>query len=89
MIADIDQGGLGLPERDYYLRSDPKSQGNPAEIRRAHCKNVRAIGVPEAGGIEESCSSYVHETGLAKASHGRDRPDATLSCWFTKCRLRI
>jgi len=25
MIADVDQGGLGLPDRDYYLRTDPKS----------------------------------------------------------------
>ena len=25
MIADADQGGLGLPDRDYYLKDDPKS----------------------------------------------------------------
>ena len=24
-IADADQGGLGLPDRDYYLKDDPKS----------------------------------------------------------------
>jgi len=24
-IASVDQGGLGLPDRDYYTRSDPKS----------------------------------------------------------------
>jgi putative endopeptidase len=25
MIAGADQGGLGLPDRDYYLKNDPKS----------------------------------------------------------------
>ncbi len=25
MIADLDQGGLGLPDRDYYQKDDPKS----------------------------------------------------------------
>ena len=25
MIGDLDQGGLGLPDRDYYLKTDPKS----------------------------------------------------------------
>ena len=25
MIAGADQGGLGLPDRDYYLQDDPKS----------------------------------------------------------------
>src|SRR6185436_10957602 len=26
MIAQADQGGLGLPERDYYLSAEPKMQ---------------------------------------------------------------
>ncbi len=25
MIAEVDQGGLSLPDRDYYLKTDPKS----------------------------------------------------------------
>ncbi|HEY3043808.1 MAG TPA: M13 family metallopeptidase [Vicinamibacterales bacterium] len=24
-VADVDQGGLGLPDRDYYLKTDPRS----------------------------------------------------------------
>lgn len=28
-IADVDQGGLGLPDRDYYLKTDPA----PVELR--------------------------------------------------------
>src|SRR5208282_1493861 len=32
VIAVADQGGLGLPERDYYFRDDPKS----ADLRKAY-----------------------------------------------------
>ena len=38
-IAYIDQSGLGLPEKDYYLRTDDKS----VELRKqyvAHLANV-------------------------------------------------
>src|SRR6266849_9822779 len=32
MIARTDQGGLGMPDRDYYLKDDAKSQ----ELRKAY-----------------------------------------------------
>jgi endothelin-converting enzyme/putative endopeptidase len=38
MIAVLGQGGLGLPERDYYFRDDPRSK----EIRAAYEKHVAA-----------------------------------------------
>jgi putative endopeptidase len=68
MIADIDQGGLGLPERDYYLRTDPKSQ----EIRQkyvAHIAKMFAlIGVTEAEAAKKASTVMSIETDLAKAS---------------------
>ena len=68
MIADIDQGGLGLPERDYYLRSDPKSQ----EIRQKYvvhiAKMFELIGVPEATASKKAAKLMSIETDLAKAS---------------------
>ncbi len=36
VIAYIDQGGLGLPDRDYYLKSDAKS----VELRRQYVEHV-------------------------------------------------
>jgi putative endopeptidase len=36
VIAQADQGGLGLPERDYYLKNDAKS----VEIRERYLKHV-------------------------------------------------
>ena len=36
MIAALDQGGLTLPDRDYYLKDDPQS----AEIRAAYLEHL-------------------------------------------------
>ena len=36
MIADVDQGGLGLPDRDYYLKTDEKS----AETRKQYHEHL-------------------------------------------------
>jgi putative endopeptidase len=36
VIAEVDQGGLGLPDRDYYSRTDAAS----AEVRRAYRSHV-------------------------------------------------
>src|SRR5882672_7096318 len=38
-IAEADQGGLGLPDRDYYLKDDPKSQ----ELRKAYLAHVQKM----------------------------------------------
>ena len=35
-IATLDQGGLGLPDRDYYFRDDTKS----ADIRKQHASST-------------------------------------------------
>ena len=36
VIAEADQGGLGLPDRDYYFKDDPKS----VELRKAYVAHV-------------------------------------------------
>ena len=33
-IAFVDQAGLGLPERDYYLRTGAKDETIPQTVRR-------------------------------------------------------
>jgi putative endopeptidase len=68
MIADIDQGGLGLPERDYYLRKDTKSE----EIRQKYVAHIakmfQLIGVPEATASKKAANIVALETELAKSS---------------------
>jgi putative endopeptidase len=68
MIAEVDQGGLGLPERDYYLRDDPKS----ADLRKqylAHIiKNFELAGEPAATAAAKGKWVLDIETELAKGS---------------------
>jgi endothelin-converting enzyme/putative endopeptidase len=67
-IADFDQGGLGLPEKDFYFRTDPKSE----EIRRKYVAHIAKIfqltGVPEAEADKKAKAVMSIETDLAKAS---------------------
>jgi endothelin-converting enzyme/putative endopeptidase len=71
VIAEVDQGGLGLPERDYYLREDSSS----IELRNAYRRHVanmlRLLGEP--GDVAEKNAGVVValETDLAKASLDR------------------
>ena len=39
MIAEADQGGLGLPDRDYYLKDDAKS----VEMRKQYVAHVQKM----------------------------------------------
>jgi putative endopeptidase len=39
MIADVDQGGLGLPDRDYYLKTDEKS----VELRKKYVAHLERM----------------------------------------------
>jgi endothelin-converting enzyme/putative endopeptidase len=79
-IASVDQGGLGLPDRDFYLQSDARSQ----EIRRkyvAHVEQLLALaGAEPAAAAADAKAILAFETELAKASLdrvGRREPSAT------------
>ena len=39
VVANADQGGLGLPDRDYYLKTDAKSE----ELRKAYAAHVQKM----------------------------------------------
>ena len=61
-------GGLGLPERDYYTRDDPKS----VEQRQQYLAHVAKIfelsGEPDAQATKDAQTVMNIETTLAKAS---------------------
>ena len=68
-IAELDQGGLGLPEKDYYFRADPKS----VEIRKkyvAHISKMFSLDRCSSRKSAETAAATVMsvETALAKAS---------------------
>ena len=68
VIAQLDQGGLGLPERDYYLKEDPKSK----EIRQQYVDHLRKVFVLLGRSPADASSAAVAvmglETDLAKGS---------------------
>jgi putative endopeptidase len=70
-IAEIDQGGLGLPDRDYYVKTDPKSQ----EIRQRYGQHVEAVfqlmGENAETAKADADTIMRLETALAKAQQTR------------------
>ena len=67
-IADLDQGGLGLPGKDFYLRSDERSE----EIRQGYVAHIAKMlvlaGVGQGLAAKEAADVMRIETALAKGS---------------------
>ena len=68
MILWVGQGGLGLPDRDYYTKDDTKSK----EIREHYLQHVQKmlelLGDPSDTAKKEAETIMRMETALAKAS---------------------
>jgi putative endopeptidase len=71
VIAAFDQGGLGLPDRDYYL----KDEGNMKEVRaayRAHLGRVFALLGRKPAEAEAAVAETLRiETALARAQQDK------------------
>jgi putative endopeptidase len=69
-IALIDQGGLGLPEKDYYLKDD----GNRPEVRKQYVehlsKMLELLGDSPEKAQNEAQQIMAFETALANVSTG-------------------
>src|SRR6202167_266176 len=71
VIAEADQGGLGLPDRDYYVKEDSK----PVDLRKAYVAHVQKMfellgDQPETAAAEAQTVMRI-ETALAKGSMTR------------------
>jgi len=67
-IADIDQGGLGLPERDYYFRTGDAADKTRKEYV-AHIANILGLaGEPADKAAADAQKIMTLETALAKIS---------------------
>ncbi len=71
VIAEADQAGLGLPDRDYYAKDDPKSE----ELRKAYVAHVakmfELLGDKPSDAAAEAATVMRIETALAKAQMTR------------------
>lgn len=70
-IAQLSQGGLGMPDRDYYFNKDERS----AKIRDAYkaymVKTLGIMGMDEATAAKTAAGIYALEEKLAAASMTR------------------
>jgi endothelin-converting enzyme/putative endopeptidase len=68
VIAGVDQGGLGLPDRDYYLKDDARF----ADVRRKYVPHIAKMfelaGDKPAAAAEAARQVFEIETALARAS---------------------
>lgn len=71
VIAELDQNGLGLPDRDYYVKDDDKSK----EIRRryeGHVERMLALAGLSAKDAKAATQDVMRiETALARVSKTR------------------
>ena len=70
-IAGARQGGLGLPDKSYYLNQNPKDE----ELRQKYVKHIsrmlQLVGVPAADADAQAKEIMALETKLAQASMDR------------------
>lgn len=68
VIAVVDQGGLGLPDRDYYLKDDARF----ADVRKQYAPHIAKMFDLAGDGREAASEAARHvveiETALARAS---------------------
>jgi predicted metalloendopeptidase len=67
-IANVGQGGLGLPDREYYLKSDAKSQETRDKYRDHIVKMFTLLGDEPSEAQKEAQTVLDIETKLANAT---------------------
>jgi putative endopeptidase len=68
VIGDADQGGLGMPDRDYYTRDDQRSKQLRTDYIAHVSKMFQLAGDPAEKATAEAQTVMNIETALAKAS---------------------
>jgi predicted metalloendopeptidase len=70
-IAQAAQGGLGLPDRDYYTKTDEDSKKKRAAYLEHVTKMLTLLGKPTSKATDDAKKIMAFETSLAKASRTR------------------
>ena len=68
VIGQADQGGLGLPEKDYYFRTDAKAVETRKEYVAHVARMLQLAGTPVADAAKQADAVMRLETALAKVS---------------------
>ncbi|MFL5402313.1 MAG: M13 family metallopeptidase [Gemmatimonadales bacterium] len=71
-IAEVYQGGLGLPDRDYYTKTDSASQKIRSQYVE-HIANMLVLSGPDQAAADSAAQGILRlETALANASMTRE-----------------
>ena len=70
-IGQLFQGGLNLPDRDYYLKNDPETKKIRAEYLRYVAKVLELLGETPAAAQSGAATVLKLETALAKVSSSK------------------
>ncbi len=71
MVAEVDQGGLSLPDRDYYLKTDAKSVERRQKFVEYSAELFRLLGDSAENAKANADDVLKLETALATASMDR------------------
>lgn len=71
VIGSLDQGGLGMPDRDYYLKTDEKSETLRKEYLLHVERTLALAGVPKAEAAKQAQIVFGIEKKLAAVSLSR------------------
>jgi len=71
VIATVGQGGLSLPDRDYYFKADSASQHVRREFVAHVSRALQLLGTPAAAANAQAQAVMRIETALARASMTR------------------
>jgi len=84
MAAYITSGGIGLPERDYYLKDDNKSK----EVRQQYVEHIANLfvlaGNTEAEAMKDAATVLRVETDLAKNTLSKEESRDPYNLYFPK-----
>ena len=68
MAYKLDQGGLGMPNRDYYFKTDARTEQVRIAYKQYLLKTFKQLGNDDASAQKNAAAVYALETKLAKAS---------------------
>jgi endothelin-converting enzyme/putative endopeptidase len=90
IVAGIDQGGLGMPSRDFYLKDDEKSKAIQDSYKTLIIELLKMDGAAEAAAARDAATILRVETALAKGQMNNiDRRDPNkLNNRFTLAELK-
>ncbi len=68
MAYKLDQGGLGMPNRDYYFKTDARTEQIRMAYKQYLLKTFKQLGNDDAAAQKNATAVYALETKLATAS---------------------